>query len=177
MGNERCSMTTKRKTIKVIPKKLSATASEKSNLEYDRDFFKWTKTQAELLKKRNLEELDIGNLIEEIESLGRNDKRALKSQLTRLLMHLLKLEYQPEKQEGTTSWKNSIVEAERAIKYLIEDSPSLRNELDKMFNDSYEDARQDAARETGLKINNFPKACRYTLEEILPFIKSKNKKN
>jgi hypothetical protein len=166
-------MTTKKKTVKISPKKLSVTA--KSNLEYDKDFFKWTKTQAGLLRKGNLKELDIDNLIEEIESLGRNDKRALKSQLTRLLMHLLKLEYQPEKQEGSNSWKNSIVEAERAIKYLIEDSPSLRNELDKMFIDSYEDARQDAARETGLKINKFPKDCSYTLEEILPFIK--NKKN
>lgn len=134
---------------------------------YHKDFLKWTKKQVDLLKKGRLEELDIVNLREEIESLGKSDKRALRSQLTRLLMHLLKIKYQPEKQNNSNSWKNSTIEAKREIKYLIEDSPSLKNELKKLFNGSYEDARQDASKETGLNINKFPKECVWKLEEIL----------
>src|SRR4029078_2627774 len=103
--------------------------SEKCKLEYDRDFFKWTKTQSSLLKKGHLEELDASNFIEEIESLGRNDKRSLRSYMIVLLLHLLKLEYQSEKQQDSNSWKTSIFNATRDIKFLIEDSPSLRNEL------------------------------------------------
>lgn len=171
----------KKKTINAHPKKMTAVASSKNRSrttratkkEYKEDFFEWTKSQCNLLKTGQLEELDINNLIEEIESLGKNDKRALKSQLTRLLMHLLKQEYQPEKQTDSHSWTNSLVEAERAIKYLLEDSPSLKNELKKMLKSSYEDARQDAAKETGMSINKFPKECPYKLEMLFPFLKKK----
>jgi len=154
------------KTIRATPKKLSISAPSmsKSNL-YDVDFYKWTKTQATLLKKKQVSELDLNNLREEIESLGKNDKRSLRSQTTRLLMHLLKKKYQPEK-DTSNSWDNSITDASREIKYLIKDSPSLKNELKKVFLEAYEDSREDASRETKMDIKKFPKECPWTFEEL-----------
>jgi hypothetical protein len=172
-------MTIKKKTVRAQPNPLAVTVAKRRAVSrpkaplYEQDFNKWINQQVALLKKGDIDQVDMANLIEEMESLGKNDRRALKSQLTRLLMHLLKQEYQPEKQTDSHSWTNSIVEAERAIKYLLEDSPSLKNELKNMLESSYEDARQDAAKETGLGINKFPKECPYKLEKLLPFIKKK----
>lgn len=174
-------MTTKKKNVRASPNPLAvevakqrAVSRPKTHL-YEQDFNKWINQQVALLKKGDLDQVDMANLIEEIESLGKNDKRALKSQLTRLLMHLLMQEYQPEKQTDSHSWIDSIVKAERAIKYLLEDSPSLKNELKNIFESSYEDARQDAAKETGLSVNKFPKECPYKLEKLFPFIKKTRK--
>ncbi len=134
---------------------------------YDKDFVKWIDAQVGFLKKGDLDKLDLENLIEEIESLGRNDKRSLKSQVTRLLMHLLKLKYQPEKQVDSNSWKTSISSASMEIKYLIEDSPSLKNDLVKIYPKAYAEAKEYASVETGLDINTFPKECPWTIEEAL----------
>jgi Domain of unknown function DUF29 len=162
-----------KKTLKSNPKRLSLSAPLKKELKYDKDFFKWTKTQVSLLKKRNLDKLDIDNLIEEIESLGRNDKRTLKSQATKLLMHLLKQKYQPEGRGNSNSWSSSISSATMEIQYLIEDSPSLKNELIKIYSKAYEDAKFYAAEETAVDIKKFPKECPWKIEEILPFVHKK----
>lgn len=141
--------------------------------EYDIDFVKWTKTQVKLLRKGDLQHLDIENLIEEIEALGKRDRRALKSQTVILLIHLLKQKYQNEKQKTSNSWQNSITNASIEIQYLLEDSPSLKNDLMKFFPQAYEDARQKAAIETGLKITLFPEQCPWDIKEILSFLKTK----
>jgi hypothetical protein len=73
---------------------------------YDQDFYQWTHEQAELMKAGALSQLDIPNLIEEIESMGRSEKRELRSRLTVLLMHLLKWDYQQDRRSG--SWKSTI---------------------------------------------------------------------
>jgi hypothetical protein len=162
---------TAKKTIRVPAMKLSATApaqTKKVN-EYEKDFFKWTTTQAKLLEKGEFAKLDIDHLREEIESLGINDKRALLSQTIVLLMHLLKLKYQPEGQGNSKSWDKSISNAKMEIRILIEDSPSLRNELTTIFPRAYKYAKQSAAEETGLKISTFPKDCPWEIKEILPF--------
>ena len=172
----------KTKTVKVSSRRLSVRAPvlQEEEMEYNKDFFKWTKTQANLLKKHDFSHLDIDNLREEIESLGRNDKRALQSQAVRLLMHLLKQKLQPEKQINSNSWNNSIIASSLEIKYLIKDSPSLKNELIKVFPEAYEDARHGAAAETGLDIKKFPEKCPWEIQKILPFlaenIPSKRKK-
>lgn len=133
---------------------------------YDKDFYKWTISQAALLKKGKLDKIDIANLVEEIESLGKSDKRSLKSHLTNLLMHMLKVKYQHEKH--TPSWNSSISNARYEIKLLIEDSPSLKTVLKNIFNDSYEDARKKAAEETQISLKTFPKKCPWKIEEVLP---------
>ncbi len=156
---------TENKTVRKYPKKLRITVSKRSPVAYDTDFFKWTKSQAVFLKKGDFEKLDMDNLAEEIESLGRSDKRALRSHLSILLMHLLKKQYQPNKL--TNSWENSIRNARLEIRYIIEDSPSLKRFLPEFVEDAYSQARWNAAEETGLPESKFPEECPWTLQEIL----------
>ncbi len=100
---------------------------------YDEDFVRWTEEQAALLRRAktagiNLP-LDWDNLAEEIDSLGRSDRRELRSQITRILHHLLKLEASPAA-EPRGGWQNTIQQARDEIEALLEDSPSLRNEVE-----------------------------------------------
>ena len=80
---------------------------------YDSDVYEWTKEQADALRRRAADELDWDNLAEEIESLGRSDRRQIKSRLEILILHLLKWKYQPEWQCG--SWRGSIREARHRL--------------------------------------------------------------
>jgi len=109
--------------------------------------------------------LDWDHLIEEIESLGRSAKHALKSHLKNLLMHKLKIQYQPKKH--TKSWDTSIGNAKIEIEDELNDNPSLQHELNEIFNNSYKSARKKAAIETGIDIKKFPQDCPWTIEEIL----------
>jgi hypothetical protein len=84
---------------------------------YDQDFYLWTQTIVQHLKENNLHQIDIPNLIEEIESIGKIEKRELKSCLIMLLMHLLKWQYQPEKR--SESWRSTITEQRICIEVLI----------------------------------------------------------
>lgn len=162
-------MKIKSKSVKTPPKKflISPAKTKKTSKTYSEDFYQWTQHQAQILKKKDFSHLDIENLIEEIQSLGKSDKRALYSHLARLLMHLLKLKYQPAGQGNSNSWNSSIISSAREIKLLLRDSPSLKNELKKILSDAYEDARQEAAAETQLELKTFPKKCPWDLEEIL----------
>lgn len=131
---------------------------------YDTDFVEWADQTAELLRQGKFSELDIENLIEEVEDLGNRHRDALESQLTRLLMHLLKWQYQPEKRSG--SWQGSIREARKQIRRLIRKHPSLKNHLTEQFSTCYQDAAEDAADETGLSPETFPTECPYTVEQV-----------
>ncbi len=132
---------------------------------YEQDFWLWTQTMAEALKSGNFSQLDVENLAEEVESLGRSDRRELQSRLMVLLMHLLKWQFQPEMQSG--SWKGTLREQRRRIRAVLKDSPSLRSFLVDSIDDGYENAREQAADETGLAVTIFPTSCPYAIEEIL----------
>lgn len=132
---------------------------------YEQDFWLWTQTMAEALKSGNFSQLDLENLAEEVESLGRSDRRELQSRLTVLLMHLLKWQFQPEMRSG--SWKGTLREQRRRIRAVLKDSPSLRSFLVDSVDDAYENAREQAADETGLAIAIFPASCPYAIEAIL----------
>ena len=134
---------------------------------YETDICAWSCEQAYFLKRKDFLHLDIENIAEEIESLSKVHKRALKSQLKRLLMHLLKLRYQPEMQSDPTSWNRSIYQARADIDDLIEGSPSLKNFICEIIPITYESSRRDAAFETCLDLRVFPKECPWSLEEIL----------
>lgn len=142
---------------------------------YDQDFFKWTQSQSKLLRNINIENLDIENLAEEIESLGRSDKRSLRSYLRVLLIHLLKLNFNPTAKGNSNSWDSSIRNSRTSIEDLIKDSPSFKNELNKMFDECYIDARELASAESMIGISNFPEKCPWKIEEILPFLSKKKK--
>jgi Domain of unknown function DUF29 len=135
-----------------------------SNL-YNEDFYLWIETTAKQLKDGKFAEIDLANLIEEIESMGRSEKRALKSNLLVLLMHLLKYKYQPEKRSN--SWLSTIFEHRRRLKEDLSESPSLKKYFSDVFNESYQDARKQASLETGLSLDTFPVDCPFTTDEIL----------
>ncbi|MEM6837102.1 MAG: DUF29 domain-containing protein [Cyanobacteria bacterium P01_C01_bin.120] len=132
---------------------------------YDTDFYQWAQTMALALKQGHWEDLDIENLVEEIESLGRSEKRALKSRLEVLLMHLLKWAYQPE--QRSNSWLATMTEQRLRIQDLLTESPSLKPYLQTEQARCYASARKLAAAETGLALNTFPETCPYSLPAIL----------
>lgn len=132
---------------------------------YDQDFYLWTQTIVQQLKENKFNEIDIPNLIEEIESMGKSEKRELRSRLIILLMHLLKWQYQPEKR--SESWRSTITEQRICIEALLEDSPSLQPLLTEIFADCYQKARLKASDETGIKLNFFPNQSPFTLEDAL----------
>ena len=105
------------------------------------------------------------DLVEELESLGRQERRELVNRLAILLGHLLKWQYQPEKQG--VSWQATIREQRRKVERLIQENPSLKSYLAEALQDAYEDGLDLAVRETGLPFTIFPASCPYTLEQAL----------
>ena len=134
---------------------------------YEQDFVGWLNTQAELLKTGKVNELDIKNLVEEIEAMGRSEKRELESRMIILVMHLLKWTFQPNYQ--SRSWANTINEQRRRIGRVIKDSPSLKNSLNdtEWFNYIWQSALYQAVSETGLDIKIFPEQPIWTTQQIL----------
>ena len=156
---------TGKRTIAVRAQKKIVSKPIIRGLSYDTDFYQWSKHQASLLKKGDLEHLDVRNLAEEIESLGKSDKRSLRSHLKILLLHLLKTRYQTKKQ--TKSWKLSIENARDEIQFILNDSPSLKNSMVRLIQEAYRLARREAFIETGLSIDHFPEKCPWTKSDIL----------
>ena len=132
---------------------------------YEADFNLWIEQTVKQLKMGQLQELDIDNLIEEVESLGRSDKREAYSRLRVLLLHLLKWQYQPSKQ--STSWIATIDEQRTQLRLILRDSPSLKPYLREQLEDCYQSARKGAAKETHLPITDFPVDCPFTEMQIL----------
>jgi len=132
---------------------------------YERDFFAWTEAQAAALRERRYADLDIDNLIDEVETLGRSQRNEIKSRLLVLLVHLLKWRHQAEKRSG--SWKGSVVEQRKRLRALLDENPSLRDVPAQALDDEYETARLKAAGETGLAEDAFPETCPFRIEDIL----------
>lgn len=116
-----------------------------------------------MLEQKRWSELDLVNLLEEVRDLGNRHRDALESHLTRLLMHLLKWQYQPEK---SSSWLLTIKDARHQIAKLIRKHPVLSVHLEKVWLECYLEAREVAVDETELLIATFPWDCPYTLEQV-----------
>lgn len=132
---------------------------------YEQDYYLWLKQTIQLLQNDKLLELDRENLIEELEEMARSQKKALKSNLTVILWHLLKYKYQPDKR--TSSWQLTLFEHRDRLAEDFADSPSLKPFFVEVFNECYGKARQKAAIETGLSIEIFPVESPFTPEETL----------
>ena len=148
---------------------LSSKTSGKHLAElYQRDFYIWLQTTAKLLREKKLDEIDWENLIEEVESMGRSEKKEIKSCLIVLIEHLLKLQYwEDEKTYNSRGWRKTIVEQRRQIQLSLEDSPSLRNLLDDMFIDCYHKAKKDTSNKYELSPQIFPSEPPFSLEDAL----------
>ncbi|MBD1933672.1 MULTISPECIES: DUF29 domain-containing protein [Cyanophyceae] len=141
------------------------TAANNLSTLYEQDYYLWLETTARLLQEGQLSVLDVANLLEEIEDMGRSEKRAVYSNLKILLIHLLKYSYQSEKR--SSSWLASIVEHRQRLKKAFKESPSLQPYFTEIFNECYQDARELASAETGLEIERFPVETPFTPEETL----------
>jgi hypothetical protein len=132
---------------------------------YDRDFFVWTQETARAIAEGRWDDIDRAALIDEVESLGKRDRREVESRLGVIVLHMLKIKYQPER--FTRTWKDSISEQRYQLGLVLQDSPSLKAKLPELLEDAYNHARAAAANETGLDIGAFPEICEWTLAEIL----------
>jgi Domain of unknown function DUF29 len=139
--------------------------TQQSHSLYEQDFHQWTQQMATVLRNGHFNQLDIENLAEEIESLGRSDRRELKSRLTVLFMHLLKWHYQPE--QRSNSWRATILEQRIRILDLLSESSSLVSYLNGEVDQCYSNAKALATAETGLAPTAFPQDCPYLLTEVL----------
>lgn len=137
----------------------------KTQQEYDKDFYAWTLHNAELIRQGKLSEVDLVHVAEEIESIGKSDKRELINRVAILLAHLLKWQFQPERRSN--SWKYTIEEQRDEVMELLEDSPSLQHELQNKLERAYKKAVLLAATDTGMNKNSFPKVCPFTLDKAL----------
>lgn len=136
-----------------------------ARVRYEDDLFAWTQEQAALLRAHAVDAIDWENLAEEIESMGRRDRRELKSRLTVILLHLLKWQAQPD--QRTMSWRKTLRTQRREIRDLLQQSPSLRREVPGLLRDAYPDAVKDATDETGLRADVFPATCPYAPDDVL----------
>lgn len=132
---------------------------------YDQDLIAWAMKNAALLRAGRLDEIDAAHIAEELEDLGKSERRALGSHLRNLVMHLLKWEHQPERRSG--SWRSSIDNARAEIAEIVEDSPSLRPIAKERLEKDYALARKNAISETGLPPDAFPTRCPYTIDQVL----------
>jgi hypothetical protein len=132
---------------------------------YEQDFYAWANEQAALLRAGRLSEADIEHIAEEIESMGKTEKRELVSRLAVLLLHLLKWQHQPT--HRGTSWRLSVENARDDISDHLGDNPSLKSLLDDSVVAAYRRARRQAAAETGLGQDNFPQTCPWTFDQII----------
>jgi hypothetical protein len=133
--------------------------------KYDEDFYGWTTINAKLMREGRMSELDIENLIEEIENMGRSTLDQLVNRLSVLIAHLLKCQFQPTMKGH--SWVYTIREQRSRTTDILMDNPSLNNRLDGILKKSYQYAVYQAAKDTGLESKVFPKICPYNFEQIM----------
>lgn len=132
---------------------------------YDQDFYGWANQQAQLLRAGKLSEADLEHIAEEIESMGKTEKRELISRLAVLLLHLLKWEYQPVRRGS--SWSRTIRVQRRDLTMHMKDNPSLKSVIPEAMENAYGNALIEAADETGFPENTFPSSCPWTFDQVM----------
>jgi hypothetical protein len=132
---------------------------------YDQDFYAWANEQAGLLRAGRLSEADIEHIAEEIESMGRSEKRELVNRLAVALLHLLKGQYQPALRG--TSWRLTLEEQRNQLEDHLADNPSLKSVVEETVAGAYRNAILGAARETGLDRGTFPTMCPWSSQQIM----------
>ncbi|MEF3075128.1 DUF29 domain-containing protein [Methylobacter sp. Wu1] len=133
-------------------------------ISYDKDFYGWVQDQADALRAGRLSDLDIEHLIDEVEAMGRSERRALESRLVVLLVHLLKWKYQPARRGR--SWQLTCKGQRINFEEILDDNPSLKSQLDALLSRAYDKAVIDAATETGLDEETFPPSCPWSWSQI-----------
>jgi hypothetical protein len=130
------------------------------------DYYQWTIDTAKAVREERFQHVDLEALAEEIEDLGKSERRALSSAVSQLYAHLLKQQHQPEL--SGSSWEISIKKQRRQIAKLVNENPSFKPMLtdQEFIQDAYGDAVLDAAEQTGLPEETFPVDCPFTLADL-----------
>jgi hypothetical protein len=131
---------------------------------YEQDETAWLEVMADLAARKQFAQMDYRNLSEYLSDMAKSERREGTNRLTVLMCHLLKWQHQPEMQTG--SWRATIRLQRRELRLLLE-SGTLRNHAEVVLADAYSDARKEAADETELKLNKFPKNCPWDIDELL----------
>jgi hypothetical protein len=137
----------------------------KKVVAYDEDLSNWVCHQISLLKSKQYDKLDIDNLIEEIESVGKSQRQAIESYFVIIIGHMLKIRCQPEM--FSRSWIASVGNSRRRIQKIIKDSPSLKRELPELYRSAWEDGLMLAVEDTGMNRHKFPFQCPWSLTAAL----------
>ena len=132
---------------------------------YEEDFYAWTVEQAKLLRSGKFSKIDALNVAEEIESVGRRDRRDLIDRLENLIVELLKWRSEPGARCG--NWRSAILRQRFEIEHIVDDSPSLREFAIERLGEAYSDARERVVEELGLLQPDFPADCPFTPDQIL----------
>ena len=132
---------------------------------YETDFAEWADHTAELLRARKFAEIDWESVIDEVEALGRSERAAVRSQLRRMLVDLIKQRVPPER-DGA-SWQSSVASARMEIRNDIRDSPSLRRHLEDTLRVIYSDAVEEALVQMNLQAADLPADCPWTVDQLL----------
>lgn len=132
---------------------------------YENDVIAWAKEQAGLLRSGQWSSIDIEHIAEEILDVGKSEQRELESRMAVLLSHLLKWQFQPERQSG--SWKRTITEQRKAVNIRLKKTPSLKADLEDAdwWVSVWADAVTKAVDETG--IGSLPESCPWSIDNIL----------
>ncbi|ACK70661.1 protein of unknown function DUF29 [Gloeothece citriformis PCC 7424] len=132
---------------------------------YEIDANQWLEETIKLLKANRFNELDLENLIEELEALGRSEKNAVESLLEQIIRHLLLLQYWLKESEYNKShWQAEITGFRTQLKRKL--TSNLRNHLLKELPSLYQDALAYVKQKTSLEVD-FPAECPYSLEDLL----------
>ena len=134
---------------------------------YETDLYAWSQQQVKLLRTEDFAEVDWNNLIEEIDSLGISQLNEVENRLIKLIMHLLKWQYQPEKRQMGRSWYLTIAHQRVRLERMLGKVPTLRTRLPEIITDIYPAAVKLAAAETQLPRSTFPRQCPYSPTQIL----------
>ncbi|UEM20473.1 DUF29 domain-containing protein [Skermanella mucosa] len=142
--------------------------ASKPETKYETDYVAWTREQAEMLRSRRWDGLDLDHLIEEIEDLGGSDLAAVESHLVRVVEHLLKLEHSPAR-NPRDGWEDSVDTHRALTERRIARSKSLvrRIDLDGIYRTARRLAAKSLQRHDGLDPAVLPTECPYTLDQIL----------
>ena len=131
--------------------------------QYEEDYYGWIETMVKRLKERDYAQIDWDNLIEEIEDVGRSQKRAVESLLMRLTEHLLKLKYwESERERNRGHWEAEIVNFRVLLKKRLQESPSLKAKLEDTYQEILPGCKKSLSR-----LFELPEEVNLTLEQIL----------
>lgn len=133
--------------------------------KHDEDFYGWAMANASLLKQGKYQEVDMDKIIEELEEMGINNKRAFVSHLAQLIFHLLKWQFQPDFRGR--SWEGTIETQREELEELLKDSPSLKNKISENFPIAYKKAKSFIKKETPIDLKLLPSECPYTFEQLM----------